>query len=931
MGHLPPASENDALLRPREYGSTVEYLTKAHYKPHRGSRRATRLLSLFSCFQVLVTGPCSGLGVAIAGLLVLVGVACSTIALVGSYSADEYLFLGAIASGSFTLVIIVSFLTSPAVRAHPNPLIFSKSLVDLLLALIYVAEYCITEFSDSVALPFRIAAITQALLIAGEFWFFAIPIDMVQSITNPFTSYAHNFRVYWFYSVLSGIVCGLVLWSLGDAQADCLKAGDTNPDCEKVVDANEQRFIWFHHNTDMPGFFWHQWILYHMCVVVYLLFGLACMVYVRSRLRRGLEETFEVRRRVLSNGMLTCAVFISWSFLMICLFAMTNTVTVKAVLGKTLFKELIDLSAFMHASRGCVNIIVWIVVNAPYFPSYYAEDVADSTLQSPYRNGVIANGSFSPAGDSSGCTEASEIMRENSHKHEEKLMNPQLNVALRKQMIHMATNGIIESVQHHHRMRRENGNNHTFQLDWQRSPQRRIRQLVSSSSINDVGSQTIPPRSLPILREMRNSTIRVVEEPRDNPSNMPFTFMPMALTEMQFYDFQPRVFASIRQLYGVNDAEYIFAFRSTINERISEGRSGAFVFNTCDRKYLVKSTTSKEKNVLLRLLPTYLRYLKWNPGTLLPRFFGFHAMKMYGQIFYFIVMGNVLSTTEVIHRRYDIKGSWVDRNAPACVLGEKYRCSKCNRFFTFGGEPNEPCFLPDEEHYPDITLRDNDLKKRLKLDPETAVKLVKQLTRDSNYLASAGIMDYSLLIGTHYSHFTITTAYKRGISRRKSVELTAYCADTHEQKLDVDHLTHFFENRRSSGDDAASEGTRPSESSDLSYGGRSSDLSPGPTHPAERPVYPQTHAYSAHQVSGPSKYYFGLVDILQEWTVAKQVERAYKVRVLRKSRKGVSAIPPKPYARRFQRKMKQLFITMPTHPLEANEDDALGEIPAHQV
>eukprot|EP00644_Phytophthora_capsici_P006146 jgi/Phyca11/549299/estExt2_Genewise1Plus.C_PHYCAscaffold_320055 len=698
---------------------------------------------------------------------------------------------------AFTLVIIVSFLTSPAVRAHPNPLIFSKSLVDLLLALIYVAEYCVTEFSNSVALPFRIAAITQALLIAGEFWFFAIPIDMVQSITNPFTSYAHNFRVYWFYSVLSGIVCGFVLWSLGDPE----------------------RFIWFHHNTDMPGFFWHQWILYHICVVVYLLFGVACMIYVRSRLRRGLEETFEVRRRVLSNGMLTCAVFISWSFLMICLFAMTNTVTVKAVLGKNLFKELIDLSAFLHASRGCVNIIVWIVVNAP-----------------------------------SGCTEPSERKQQlDTHKHEERLMNPQLNVALRKQMIHMATNGIIES------------------------------------------------------------------EPRDNPSNMGFTFMPMALTEMQFYDFQPRVFASIRQLYGVNDAEYIFAFRSTINERISEGRSGAFVFNTCDRKYLVKSTTSKEKDVLLRLLPTYLRYLKWNPGTLLPRFFGFHAMKMYGQIFYFIVMGNFLSTTEVIHRRYDIKGSWVDRNAPACVLGEKYRCSKCNRFFTFGGAFDEPCFLPGEEHYPDITLRDNDLKKRLKLDPDTAVKLVKQLTRDSNYLASAGIMDYSLLIGTHYSHFTITTEYKRGLSRRKSVELTAYCAETHDQRPD-DFLPQLYENHRLSEDDAMSEGTRPSESSES---GRLSDLAQPPP-PPEQTVYPQSHAYHAHQVSGPSKYYFGLVDILQEWTVSKQVERAYKVQVLRKSRKGVSAIPPKPYARRFQRKMKQLFITTPF------EDDP-SDISSHQV
>ena len=71
------------------------------------------MLSVCSCFRALVTGPCSGLVVAIAGLLVLLGVACSTIALLGSYSADEYLLLGAIASGAFTLVIIVAFVRVP--------------------------------------------------------------------------------------------------------------------------------------------------------------------------------------------------------------------------------------------------------------------------------------------------------------------------------------------------------------------------------------------------------------------------------------------------------------------------------------------------------------------------------------------------------------------------------------------------------------------------------------------------------------------------------------------------------------------------------------------------------------------------------------------------------------------------------------------------
>jgi hypothetical protein len=60
-------------------------------------------------------------------------------------------------------------------------------------------------------------------------------------------------------------------------------------------------------------------------------------------------------------------------------------------------------------------------------------------------------------------------------------------------------------------------------------------------------------------------------------------------------------------------------------------------------------------------------------------------------------------------------------------------------------------------------------------------------------------------------------------------------------------------------------------------------------------------------VSGPSAYYFGLVDIPQQWTLTKQAERVYKVHVLRKDARGVSAMAPKAYAHRFQQKMRQLF------------------------
>uniref|UniRef100_K3WUB4 PIPK domain-containing protein n=1 Tax=Globisporangium ultimum (strain ATCC 200006 / CBS 805.95 / DAOM BR144) TaxID=431595 RepID=K3WUB4_GLOUD len=853
-------------------------LTEQSSRVGRGRRKSggqSACTSLCFCCPCIPRIP---LFIGLAGSLFLLGVAGVAFSVwslaKASLDTDQVLFLGALVSLLFSLVVVICYAKSEIVRAHPNPLIFSKSFVDLLLAGLYIFQYCATEYASSrVVLPFRIAALTQALLVCGEFWFFAIPIDLVQSITNPFTSYAYNFRVYWLYSTLSGTVCGFILWFLNDDNDGC-----ANPEDCRLSGKEDQRFFWFHHNTDMPGFFWHRWILYHLWVLVYLVFGFFCIWFVKRRLRRGLEETFDVRSRILKNGIFTCAIYISWSFAILCLFALTNVTTTKHYLKTSAFGMLINVSAFLHAARGCVNIIVWLVVNAPYVSSMSARRKRSlsklSSLSSPSDTSAM---SLSLDGD-----------------EQDGLLNPQLNTALRKQMIHMATSGIIESVEHYHIMSKRIHSNQTFNLDWEHSKQRDLLKMSSSLSVNRATAK-------------RNSVIQVVEA-RDKTSTPRFSFLPVAMKEMQFYDFQPRVFASIRLLYGIDDGEYMFAFRSTINERISEGRSGAFVFNTCDRKYLVKSMTSEEKSVLLELLPSYLRYLKWNPNTLLPRFLGFHAMKMYGQIFYFVVMGNILSTPEPIHRRYDIKGSWVDRNAPACVLGEKYRCSKCNRFFTFGATDGSsvPCDAMGSDHYPDITLRDNDLKKRLKLEPETASKLLKQLTRDSNFLASMGIMDYSLLIGTHYSHFKITTKPKKQQARQPQEKNPPELERGTPTQFGTDgkEFVHVLVDKpceRQGGDDEITEDEEVEEvGPPESYVGEQSRSNSGG-------FQAHSHCYRAHQVSGPSAYYFGLVDILQQWTLGKQAERVYKVQVLRKNGRGVSAMAPKPYAHRFQQKMRQLF------------------------
>lgn len=55
-------------------------------------------------------------------------------------------------------------------------------------------------------------------------------------------------------------------------------------------------------------------------------------------------------------------------------------------------------------------------------------------------------------------------------------------------------------------------------------------------------------------------------------------------------------------------------------------------------------------------------------------------------------------------------------------------------------------------------------------------------------------------------------------------------------------------------------------------------------------------------VEGPAKYYLGIIDVLQEWTLTKQLERFIKVYIYRWDGDGISAMNPQDYSKRFLRR-----------------------------
>ena len=49
----------------------------------------------------------------------------------------------------------------------------------------------------------------------------------------------------------------------------------------------------------------------------------------------------------------------------------------------------------------------------------------------------------------------------------------------------------------------------------------------------------------------------------------------------------------------------------------------------------------------------------------------------------------------------------------------------------------------------------------------------------------------------------------------------------------------------------------------------------------------------------PGTYYIGIIDVLQEWNLAKRLERFFKIYFKFVDPKGISAVPPTFYAQRF--------------------------------
>jgi len=413
-------------------------------------------------------------------------------------------------------------------------------------------------------------------------------------------------------------------------------------------------------------------------------------------------------------------------------------------------------------------------------------------------------------------------------------------------------------------------------------------------------------------------------------------------TSIIFVDYKPQTFRKIRENFGVHLEQYVTSFRSTQKERFTEGGSSeAFFFYSGDERYLVKTCTAQEFLSLISIADDYATYMCQQRGkTLIVRLLGAHCLKLYETAFYFLVMENVFcdqaqvggNTQAIAH--FDIKGSWVNRSMAPPRPGERLTCRFCNRKYTFSATANSwlstrrlstrrryeqaphrtirrirttytesedpdidsekpstknttPIIQSDNydetfcpvtvggEHEANLTLKDNDLNyaHRLRLVSSEASELLKQLRTDARLLASLGIMDYSLLLGV------------------QTVEYPVPGEDTDAIHIDRSSLQSLH--------------SRYTDTSLMQSPSAFSSRANETMLPHSLACRRQSHVVVRHF------YYFGIIDILQRWTLKKRLELWWKVHILRYERQGLSCVPPEEYCNRFQAKLAELLL--PNH------------------
>ena len=202
--------------------------------------------------------------------------------------------------------------------------------------------------------------------------------------------------------------------------------------------------------------------------------------------------------------------------------------------------------------------------------------------------------------------------------------------------------------------------------------------------------------------------------------------------DSKLIEYSPMVFDSIRKNNYIsnkmimNSTDPTKNIDSFIEVNESKGKSESFFMFSHDKCLVMKTIKEKEVNALRRIIKSYAEHLKRNPKSLLCKIYGLFYLKLPGiSPVYIMIMENLLlgCHPELL---FDLKGSTLGRSTKKST----------NR----GGDNTAQSSGP----FKDLDFIRNKLK--ISLRHSVYLENKREIIKDTEFLASHRLMDYSLLL-----------------------------------------------------------------------------------------------------------------------------------------------------------------------------------------
>uniref|UniRef100_A0A667YYL6 Phosphatidylinositol 5-phosphate 4-kinase type-2 gamma n=1 Tax=Myripristis murdjan TaxID=586833 RepID=A0A667YYL6_9TELE len=324
----------------------------------------------------------------------------------------------------------------------------------------------------------------------------------------------------------------------------------------------------------------------------------------------------------------------------------------------------------------------------------------------------------------------------------------------------------------------------------------------------------------------------------------------------KFKEYCPQVFRNLRERFGIEDLDYQVSLTRSPPVRSSEAQGEGLLLNSYDRTLVIKQISSEDVADMHSILSEYHQHIvKCHGSTLLPQFLGMYRVSVESEETYLIVMRNMFSHRLVVHRKYDLKGSLVSREASDKERGKE---------------------LPT---FKDMDFRNN--MQKVYVSEEQKEKFMEKLNKDVEFLVKLKIMDYSLLLGIH------------DVGRAEREEEEQGDEPPNEEDAEA-------ENGLAPAATVGSYGTSPEGIA--GYMSSCKPLGPGE-------FDPYVDVYAVASIPGAPQrevYFMGLIDVLTQYDTKKKAAHAAKT-VKHGAGAEISTVHPEQYAKRFRDFISNIF------------------------